>query len=118
MITTRISACVTCADPITVTTRNPNRRFCSRRCRVADWHAHNRTSGRSNAVANDVTRRDDVVNDVTIDVDDVHHVDDAVAPPKAVTRCPHCQREVTVLTWLLPPAAAHVTTTPPVLDHG
>ena len=31
--------CVTCGTPITVTTCNPNRRYCSPRCRAADWHA-------------------------------------------------------------------------------
>jgi DNA replication protein DnaC len=30
--------CAHCGVPITVTTRNPNRRYCSRRCRVVDWH--------------------------------------------------------------------------------
>src|SRR6476469_10951410 len=46
-MTTR--TCVTCASPITVTTRNPNRRFCSPRCRAADWHARNRTTTLSTA---------------------------------------------------------------------
>jgi endogenous inhibitor of DNA gyrase (YacG/DUF329 family) len=32
-------SCVTCGTIITVTTRNPNRRYCSPRCRAADWHA-------------------------------------------------------------------------------
>ncbi len=51
---TTIRHCVTCGSPITVTTRNPNRRFCSPRCRVADWHARNRAT--NNGVANDVHR--------------------------------------------------------------
>ena len=48
--------CVTCGTPITVTTRKPNRRYCSPRCRAADWHArHPRTrNGVANHVANDV----------------------------------------------------------------
>jgi len=33
--------CATCGRPITITRRNPNRRYCSPRCRVADWHARN-----------------------------------------------------------------------------
>jgi hypothetical protein len=37
--------CATCAAPITVTTRNPNRRYCSARCRVADWHRRNDRPG-------------------------------------------------------------------------
>lgn len=115
--TTRIRACVTCADSITVTARNPNRRFCSRRCRVANWHARNRasrngTNPNPNTVP-DVVHRD-VVRDDVAGGDDVRN---AVAAPNTVVRCPHCRRPVTVLTWLLPPAAAHVTT-PPVPDHG
>jgi endogenous inhibitor of DNA gyrase (YacG/DUF329 family) len=42
--------CAHCGIPITVSTRNPDRRYCSPRCRTADWHARNRTT-RSN-VAN------------------------------------------------------------------
>lgn len=122
---THVRACATCADPITVTTRNPNRRFCSPRCRVADWHARNRAARdtiantantantandvHNNGVANDVRNGDGVHNGV--------HNGDGVASPKTMTLCPHCQKPVTVLTWLLPPAAAHVAT-PPVPNHG
>ena len=60
-MTTR--TCVACGSPITVTTRNPNRRFCSPRCRAADWHARNRTN--------------DVVNGAN-DAADAVHTPDAV----------------------------------------
>jgi len=102
-------ACVTCATPITVTTRNPNRRFCSPRCRVADWHARNDRPRRPD---NDVPN--DVPNDVT---NDVPPSGNAAPSSGSLTRCPRCQTPLTVLTWLLPPAAAHVAI-PPAPRHG
>lgn len=116
-------ACVTCATPITVTSRNPNRRFCSPRCRVADWHARNARRRRDD-VPDDV-RDPDVVPDDANDVPNVVPYD-VPADPKpsstgpasgSVTRCPRCQTSLTVLTWLLPPAAAHVAI-PETPRHG
>jgi len=116
-------ACLTCATPITVTTRNPNRRFCSPRCRVADWHTRNDRPGRPhNDIPNDI--QNDVRNVVTNDVNDVpNDVPDVPQPANtapasgSLTRCPRCQTPLTVLTWLLPPAAAHVAI-PPAPRHG
>lgn len=54
--------CLGCGTTITVTTRNPNRRYCSPRCRKAAWQAHRRANHRVG---------DDVANGVTHDVDDV-----------------------------------------------
>ena len=70
--------CVTCGSPITVTTRNPNRRFCSPRCRVADWHAHHRR----NVVANDAN---DVADAVRTRSDVPNAVPAATASPNAHT---------------------------------
>jgi len=80
--------CVTCGSPITVTTRNPNRRFCSPRCRVADWHAHHRR--------NVVRARSDVPN--------------AVPAANGVTKCPHCRHDLAVIAVVIPADAAHVST--------
>jgi endogenous inhibitor of DNA gyrase (YacG/DUF329 family) len=52
--------CLRCGTTITVTTRNPNRRYCSPRCRKAAWQAHRRTNHRVG---------DDVANGVGHDVD-------------------------------------------------
>jgi endogenous inhibitor of DNA gyrase (YacG/DUF329 family) len=60
--------CAHCGTPITITTRNPNRRYCSPRCRGADWDARNRRV------------RNDVANDV------VHNVGDAVPNGVALTQ--------------------------------
>ena len=89
-MTTR--TCVTCGSPITVTTRNPNRRFCSPRCRVADWHAHHRR----NVVADAVRARSDVPN--------------AVPAANGATKCPHCRHELAVIAVVIPADAAHVST--------
>ena len=96
-MTTR--TCVTCGSPITVTTRNPNRRFCSPRCRAAEWHARNRTN--------------DVVNGANDAADAVHTPDDvhkAVRAANGTARCPHCRHELAVIAVVIPADAAHVQT--------
>jgi endogenous inhibitor of DNA gyrase (YacG/DUF329 family) len=97
-MTTR--TCVTCGSPITVTTRHPNRRFCSPRCRVADWHAHHRrnvvANGTNDDVADAVRTRSDVPN--------------AVPAANGVTKCPHCRQDLAVIAVVIPADAAHVST--------
>lgn len=110
MNTTR--SCATCGLPIQISPRHPNRRYCSPRCRVADWQARN---DRPHLPTNE----NDVPNAVppgNAATDAVPAGDDAVPAQHTSTCCPHCGRELTVLTWLLPPAAAHVTT--PQVPHG
>lgn len=99
-MTTR--TCVTCGSPITVTTRNPNRRFCSQRCRSANWHARNRatTNGVTNHVVNDVA-------DPVHTPDDVHNT---VRAANGTARCPHCRHELAVIAVVIPADAAHVQT--------
>lgn len=94
--------CVTCGTEITVTTRNPNRRYCSQRCRSAHWHARKR--GTTNGVANHV------VNDVADAVHPRNDVPDAVRAANGVTRCPHCRHELAVIAVVIPADAAHVQT--------
>lgn len=95
--------CATCGRPITVTTRNPNRRYCSPHCRVADWHARNdRASTAADAVH-------DVPNDTNAVPDDVPPVN-AVPAANAVQRCPHCRGELAIIAVVIPPTAAHVRT--------
>jgi endogenous inhibitor of DNA gyrase (YacG/DUF329 family) len=96
MTTTR--NCLTCGTTITVTTRNPNRRYCSPRCRSADWHARNRgtTNDVANAVADAVHTRNDAP--------------DAVRAANGIARCPHCRHELAVIAVVIPADAAHVQT--------
>jgi endogenous inhibitor of DNA gyrase (YacG/DUF329 family) len=97
-MTTR--TCVTCNSTITVTTRHPNRRFCSPRCRVADWHAHH--------------RRNVVANGANHDVADAVHtpsdVPNAVPAANGVTKCPHCRHDLAAIAVVIPADAAHVST--------
>ena len=88
-----IANCVACGTVITVTTRNPNRRYCSPRCRKAAWQARSRRTRKS--VGNDVA-------------DAVHNVADAVPAANGITRCPHCRHELAVIAVVIPADAAHV----------
>jgi endogenous inhibitor of DNA gyrase (YacG/DUF329 family) len=112
-------ACVTCGQTFQVDPRNPRRRFCSPRCRAADWHRRHRapSPNPANAMNSNGTTTSTVTNAVTKAnaVTPVNGVtnDDRRA---AVARCPHCHAPVAVLTLLVPPAAAHVATPP--AHHG
>lgn len=88
------STCVTCSCPITITTRNPNRRFCSPRCR-ADWHAHHRSNDVANG-ADDVQPRPDVPN--------------ATTAANGATKCKHCRHELAVIAVVIRADAAHAQT--------
>ena len=111
-------ACATCGTRFRVPANNPHRRYCSPRCRVADWHRrHDRPAATApgapppagaeagNAGARGVPPPDGVAN---------------AAPPSntapGTARCPHCGHPVTVINLLVPPAAAHVS--PPQARHG
>ncbi|MBV8181247.1 MAG: hypothetical protein JO045_21090 [Mycobacterium sp.] len=96
--------CAHCGTPITVTTRNPNRRYCSPRCRVADWHARNRRAH------NDVANVANGVNGVPNIAAAIQPFDNAVRPVNGATRCPHCQHELAVIAVVIPADAAHVQT--------
>ncbi|RSM67909.1 hypothetical protein DMH04_47940 [Kibdelosporangium aridum] len=123
--------CVACGQTITVTTRNPNRRFCSPRCRVADWHARNdrRVPHTAHAVprtGNDIPHAvpNDVPNLITGPADDVPNVvptaislpDNGIPAANGVQRCPHCHRELAVIAVIIPAEAAHIPT-PEVIAH-
>lgn len=90
--------CATCGIEITVTTRNPNRRYCSPRCRKAAWQARRRIG-------------DDVANDVLREVVSTRNdVPDAVPAANGVSRCPHCRHELAVIAVVIPAEGAHVQT--------
>jgi endogenous inhibitor of DNA gyrase (YacG/DUF329 family) len=93
--------CVTCGQPFAIPANNPHRRFCSPRCRVADWHAHH---GRPRA--NDVPGAVPPTNDVPDDVPRPN----GVPAVNGVQRCPHCKQEIAVISVVIPATAAHVRT--------
>ncbi|MBO0841039.1 MAG: hypothetical protein J2O49_09495 [Sciscionella sp.] len=96
--------CAHCGRPITITSRNPNRRYCSPRCRVADWHTRN---DRSHLVLPD---EDDVANDVPNEVPNDVPNQNAVPAANGVQHCPHCREPLAVISVLVPAAAAHIPT--------
>jgi len=113
-MTTR--ACATCGTIFEVNPRTPRRRYCTPRCRAEAWrHRHTRSHVPNTAnVVNGVAEADSVTNGVN----PVRRAHDATNDDRRATlaRCPHCQTPIAVLTLLLPPAAAHVTTPKP--SHG
>jgi len=90
-------SCATCERPFAVPPNNPAKRFCSPRCRVADWHRRHDRAGRD-------------TSDVTNAVPAVGAVRNGVA------RCPHCAEPIAVINLLVAPAAAHVAT--PEVPHA
>jgi hypothetical protein len=110
--------CVTCGQTITVTSRNPNRRFCSPRCRAADWHARN--DRRAPRTAHAVLHTG---NDVPHDVPNVVPAaislpDNGIPAANGVQRCPHCHRELAVIAVIIPAEAAHIPTPEVIPNHA
>jgi len=96
---TTTATCPVCAQTFPHTPhQRPRRRYCSDRCRKTAWQRRRNTNQHqpSSAVPppNDVTAVTDAVS--------------ARSQPHA--RCPHCARPVAVITLLVAPAAAQVTT--------
>lgn len=90
--------CAHCGRTFTVPANNPHRRFCSPRCRVADWHA-----------------RHDRPHQPDDDAPEANAVPNVVRPANAVPvvndlhRCPHCHHELAVIAVVVPAAAAHTS---------
>jgi endogenous inhibitor of DNA gyrase (YacG/DUF329 family) len=94
--------CPACGTAFTWTTAAPRQRFCSTPCRQRWWDRSRRRRGRQPG-------------------DDPHGHDPRRQPgddPRgpdgttlaAVPACPHCRKPVAIVAWLVPPAAASVTT--------
>jgi len=125
-MTTR--ACATCGTIFEVNPRTPRRRYCTPRCRAEAWrHRHTPSHAPNTANTANVVNTANTVNGVngvaqadgvTNGVNPVRRAHDATNDDRRATlaRCPHCQTPIAVLTLLLPPAAAHVTTPKP--SHG
>lgn len=114
--TTGERACAGCGRLIEVPANNPHKRFCSPRCRVADWHHHHDRRRDDGPDGHETAQP--VVAQPGNGVRDPNVVTNLVPTPgHAPPRCPHCWQPITVVTMLLPPAAAHVTI-PHTLAHG
>lgn len=104
--------CLWCAAPFVVPANNPHRRFCSPRCRVADWHfRHDRPPGAAGAGPASAPEPDRAN---AVPTSNAVLAPNVVAEPNAAgtSRCPHCRRPVAVLTVLVPPAAVAVAVPP------
>jgi endogenous inhibitor of DNA gyrase (YacG/DUF329 family) len=117
-MTTTNPVCVTCTTAITVTARNPTKRYCSPRCRVADWHRHHDRPA-SSTMDNDgrphaLESGEAVPDPGTAFTNAVPYGANAA---NGEQRCPHCRVPIAVIAILVPPTAAHVrtpeVTTPP-----
>lgn len=93
--------CGYCDRPITVQAANPRKRYCSPRCRVADWHRRNDRPLAGPSEPGAVPEQAYAANAVPTAVPD-HET-------ASSCRCPHCGQPVTAITLLVPPAAAQVT---------
>jgi hypothetical protein len=120
------STCATCGQPITVTARHPYKRYCSPRCRVADWHRqHDRphlptTTNPGDGVPDSVpatpqpvvpdgTPHHDVPDRVPAATDS-SNTDPTPYVANGDPRCPHCRAPIAIIAILVPPTAAHVRT--------
>jgi endogenous inhibitor of DNA gyrase (YacG/DUF329 family) len=120
-MTTTEQVCATCTTAITVTSRNPTKRYCSPRCRVADWHRHHDRATLS-TMDNDGQRNDPQCDDAVPDAgtaftNTANGVPYGANAANGEQRCPHCRATIAVIAILVPPTAAHVrtpeVTTPP-----
>jgi hypothetical protein len=95
-----IRDCVTCRRPFTVPANNPHKRFCSPRCRAADWHACNDHTTNPNTVLDAVATPNGVPSAAP-------NANAATAANRG-QRCPHCHQPIAVIAIVVPPTAAHV----------
>lgn len=103
--------CLNCGRRIHIPAQVPGKRFCSPRCRVADWHRRNdRPSPADRAEQPDPN----AVPEPAYAANPVPGVGSAAAA--STGRCPHCGQPVAVVSVLISPAAAHVPV--PTLSSG
>lgn len=98
--------CAHCGAPIPLPTgRQARRRYCDERCRKGAWRR--RQHDTVPHVVPDIVAVPDIVPDV-VTVPTASR--DAVPAPGGQHRCPHCRQPLTVISVLVPAAAAHVPT--------
>ena len=107
--------CPRCGQPFTWTTSAPRQKFCASRCRTS----YNRSPARYAAgpIPPSPPRGTPMTASGTVTASGRSTPDGTIT---AVRPCPHCGSPVTAITWIVPPAAATVTTPLPVATrpHG
>jgi endogenous inhibitor of DNA gyrase (YacG/DUF329 family) len=110
-MTAQQRACPRCGRAFTWTTAAPRQKFCGNRCRSA----YNRNPARYTAgpVPPSTTA-------TTPGTDTTGGTVPGDATITAIRACPHCAKPITAITWIVPPAAAAVTTPLPAATrrHG
>jgi endogenous inhibitor of DNA gyrase (YacG/DUF329 family) len=102
--------CPGCGTAFTWTSAAPRQRFCSPRCKH-QWWCHRRRQGTAALSGAAAPAPGDDPRAAPHDP----RGDGAPASAgttAAVPACPHCARPVAIVAWLVPPAAANVTTPP------
>jgi hypothetical protein len=102
-----MTSCAHCGTAMPIPTgRRARKRYCSELCRKAAWRDRHR----------DDTTHNDVVPNIVSDLDLVPTpFRDAVPNPGGQHRCPHCRQPLSIISVLVPAAAAHVAT--PEVTH-
>lgn len=100
--------CTTCGRVFAVPANNPGKRYCTPRCRVADWHHRHDRADHPAPIAPEAAVG--AMNGVRNAVPAHNAVPAPNAVPNAVARCPHCTQPVAVISLLVAPAAAHIAT--------
>jgi len=104
--------CANCGTAFTWTPAAPRKRFCSTRCKHQWWCARRRQATAALTGNGATPPRDSPRATAHNDRGDAarHHAGPGTTA--AVPACPHCARPVAIVAWLVPPAAATVTTPP------
>jgi endogenous inhibitor of DNA gyrase (YacG/DUF329 family) len=102
--------CPNCSAAFTWTTAAPRQRFCSTRCKNQWWCTRRRQA--TAALARNGTTPSGSDPRATAHDPRGSALRTATGTTVAVPACPHCARPVAIVAWLVPPAAATVTTPP------
>ncbi|MGH8921651.1 MAG: hypothetical protein ACRD0H_25500 [Actinomycetes bacterium] len=104
-------SCPVCDTPWTPKPSHPNQRYCSTRCRRTGWQR--RAKGLpENGVANGADGTNAAPNGAANGVNAGNGVANGEGV-RAVAACPHCRQPISLITLIVPPAAAFVTVPDP-----
>jgi len=109
--------CQSCGTIFTWTPASPRQRYCSIRCRQAWWAARRRQATAAlNHGGIALPAAQPRAGGPCATALDGRGVDvrshDGPGTLAATPACPHCKQPVAIVAWLVPPAAATVTTPP------
>jgi endogenous inhibitor of DNA gyrase (YacG/DUF329 family) len=112
------ATCPVCRAPWTPHPSHPNRRYCSPRCKALGWRRRakglpeNGERTPTNGVSTPTNGTTTPTNGVANGANAVNAVANGEST-RAVQTCPHCRQPISLITLIVPPAAAHVTVPEP-----